>query len=174
MRETKKSQIAVIAISFFVLFVCASLKSSSPPPVKRVSTFKKYVDEFMQLAESHGYATETIARVKIRFGSPPQMLAKPGTHNVGYCYPDFVDGFRVIEIDRSHWDRVSDNCRRALVWHEMGHCALNKRHTEKGLMRPQTNCDATSEEDFVYMLDGPTAPFLEASYPTLSATPRAP
>jgi hypothetical protein len=46
---------------------------------------------------------------------------------VGYCWW-FDDGSRKIEIDSNFWIKASDDEKEDLVWHELGHCALNLKH----------------------------------------------
>jgi len=121
-----------------------------------VSPFQQYGDEFMRLANEHGISTEQIGMVKIRFGTPrPTELS---SRNLGYCNPEIINGYRVIEIDESQWDLATDQCRRALIYHEMAHCALKKEHTEGGLMAPRLNCLATTKKDIAEMFSGPVVP----------------
>lgn len=45
---------------------------------------------------------------------------------VGMCY-FWQDGFREIAIEREFWFSVSDRRKKALIWHELGHCSWNIR-----------------------------------------------
>lgn len=48
----------------------------------------------------------------------------PGEDVLGYCVP----GQRVV-IRKSTWNEMSEIERKTLIYHEMGHCALNLDHT---------------------------------------------
>ena len=41
------------------------------------------------------------------------------------------DGRHTIYINRSLWGRISDNYRRMIIFHELGHCRLNRGHSNK-------------------------------------------
>lgn len=40
-----------------------------------------------------------------------------------------------VSIDRKAWDTLSPTRRKILIYHELGHCLLNKHHTPTGIMR---------------------------------------
>lgn len=48
---------------------------------------------------------------------------------VGICY-SYTDGSRRIEIDPDYWANSSDDGKEQLMFHELGHCALNLDHNE--------------------------------------------
>jgi hypothetical protein len=45
---------------------------------------------------------------------------------VAYCTIS-TDG-RSITVDRTFWNKSSENQREELIYHELGHCALNRDH----------------------------------------------
>lgn len=53
-------------------------------------------------------------------------------YTVGLCYIyTYSDGrpyFREIQMLKSFWDAASPQTKRVLVYHELGHCALNQAH----------------------------------------------
>jgi len=53
---------------------------------------------------------------------------------LGRCYrpkdPQFVNNGRVIILDKPFWDNASYYKREELIFHELGHCDLNRGHTE--------------------------------------------
>lgn len=57
---------------------------------------------------------------------PPGILA--------YCYSppplalDNSSAFIIINEDK--WSRLSHTRKKLLIWHELGHCVLNRHHTE--------------------------------------------
>lgn len=42
----------------------------------------------------------------------------------------YASGRREVLISKHYWDRATYLMREALVFHELGHCVLNRRHTE--------------------------------------------
>lgn len=108
-----------------------------------VSPFQKYGDEFEALAKQHGRFTR---KYMIRFGAPIQEGNLSST-NIGFCEPNPA-GHSVITIDQGFWERTNETCRRALIFHEAAHCGFGKGHTEKGIMRPQLDCNADVMELF--------------------------
>lgn len=51
---------------------------------------------------------------------------------IGVCYgfraPKF---FRKIQLDQKYWDNADDLDRESLMFHELGHCVLNRDHDEE-------------------------------------------
>jgi hypothetical protein len=45
---------------------------------------------------------------------------------IGYCLPPFK-----VVLSREYWDKASEDTRRTLVYHELGHCSLNSEHTDE-------------------------------------------
>lgn len=45
----------------------------------------------------------------------------------GVCYI-YSDGYREVNVDRKSWDSFSSEQREQLIFHELGHCVLNKGH----------------------------------------------
>lgn len=60
--------------------------------------------------------------ISIHFGSMGDSKTA-----VGLCY-SYRDGRRDIVVDKSFWDVISIKERRQLIWHELGHCDLNRSH----------------------------------------------
>lgn len=116
------------------IFLCLILIPLNAWPV---SPFQKYGDEFEALAKAAGIFTE---RYLIRFGNPPKSGSKSSMH-IGFCEPQ-VTGHHVVTIDKDYWNSSSEECKRALIFHEAGHCALRKDHAETGIMKAMLDCKA--------------------------------
>lgn len=43
--------------------------------------------------------------------------------------------YKEIFIRREYWEEASDNSRESLMLHELGHCVLNRHHTEERIER---------------------------------------
>lgn len=63
----------------------------------------------------------------------------------GVCY-SWTSGHREIEINKETWDAYSDKRRRWLIWHELGHCELGKRHVNLHINNDDEMCDDNTEE----------------------------
>ena len=72
---------------------------------------------------------------------------------VGQCIR-WEDGRRLIEIDYNYWWHVDTNTRHWLVYHELGHCALELGHDDtvdadgnpRSLMYPYVQPKLNAEE----------------------------
>lgn len=78
--------------------------------------FKPYVEKFKEL-----YSLNFHIRVEF------EDLEKT---YVGMCYY-WDDGHREIGIDQDRWQRLSADEREVLIFHELGHCILNRDHVEE-------------------------------------------
>ncbi len=67
-------------------------------------------------------------RFERHYGKPVSVGINFGEmeNAVGVCY--YVTGN--IEIDKDYWDSVGESAREELIFHELGHCVLNKEHNE--------------------------------------------
>lgn len=120
-----------------LVLACLSLNALA------VSPFQKYGDEFEALAKANGIPT---ARYLVRFGKPDQAGNLSST-NIGFCDPQ-REGHNIVTIDEKFWRSTTEECRRALFFHEAGHCALRKNHSGEGIMRPKLNCQGDVMELF--------------------------
>lgn len=85
--------------------------------------FHPYIKEF------ESYHGATIAYVPIGF----EDLAGPA----GVCYRTTLNGQitnAYVKIDRKYWTTLSEYQRLNLIFHELGHCVLNRPHTPKDLV----------------------------------------
>lgn len=64
---------------------------------------------------------------------------------VGVCRK-WSDGYREIEIDPDAWDRFSENKRINLIFHELGHCVLNRKHVN---IRLEDGCPASFMDEYI-------------------------
>lgn len=85
----------------------------------RVEGFESYVDSFRVAASSRGRALE-IEDLIIEFGTPASGNAD------ATCFQG--RGSPRIVIDKAKWDAMADAKKTALLFHEMGHCVLQREH----------------------------------------------
>lgn len=55
-------------------------------------------------------------------------LANPLGETVGECIIN-SDRSKLIQIDQTYWNTLDENGKTQLIYHELGHCALNRVHT---------------------------------------------
>lgn len=69
--------------------------------------------------------------ITIKFGDLPGRV-------MGQCSL-WDDGQREIIIDTAYWDRENEIGREQLMYHELGHCAMNLDHNSATVLDPNTN-----------------------------------
>jgi hypothetical protein len=75
--------------------------------------------EFIPYIERFTRATTITPDISINFNKLEDY--------VGVCFI-FNNGQRKIEIDAQFWDEADDLTREELLFHELGHCVLNRDH----------------------------------------------
>lgn len=88
-----------------------------------ISGFETYVASFESDAAEHGRAIQ-VTDLVIRFGA-----VDAGNESGGRGVCEFQSGVTpVITISAQAWEASSEAEREQLVFHELGHCVLHKRH----------------------------------------------
>jgi hypothetical protein len=77
--------------------------------------------DFIPYVERFVVATGIIPDISISFNALSGY--------VGVC-KIYNNGQRRIEIDREYWDNSGDLVKEELLFHELGHCILNRKHDE--------------------------------------------
>jgi len=83
------------------------------------------------------FVTEFEADFGRSIGNFPVTFAAQSGNVIGVC-KIWSDGYRMIEIDPEYWNNlnVSDASRKALIYHELGHCILNRGHDDSYISSP--------------------------------------
>jgi hypothetical protein len=118
------------------LMLFLALTSCSKEHTKKVSidpAFQSYVNDFINDGASVGYHVE-IDDLTIQFTG--NLTAE----TLGEC---IYTETRAIVIDAQDWANETDEYKRVVLYHELGHCVLNREHVFTGTIL-QTNCSATS------------------------------
>jgi hypothetical protein len=101
--------------------------------------FVKYVQNFQLISSNSNIAApKTVTNIEI------SLRSDLGQGVAGLCYKDeYADSFwnqvyftfnkkpeeqRHVEIDQAFWDKSTDAQREAVIFHELGHCILNRDH----------------------------------------------
>jgi hypothetical protein len=89
------------------------------------SGFLSYVSTFENYAKIElNNPSFVVSDVPINFGDTEN------SEYVGVCFT-YSNGDKEIIIDKEWWDRVSPTSRESLIFHELGHCALNRAHNNE-------------------------------------------
>ena len=51
-----------------------------------------------------------------------------GGNTVGICTTWSNTPYKEIKINLNYWNSTTDYCRKSLIYHELGHCALGRGH----------------------------------------------
>lgn len=114
--------------AIFSLLVLVGCGKNYNPDLNRPHVNKDlqiYVNRFVQVAEELGRPV-SLGRLQVEF--VPSMEGNV----IGKCY--YGTGRR-IEINRSYWERsnVRNSDRESLMFHELGHCILNRGHDDRSM-----------------------------------------
>ena len=110
----------LLFLFFITMFSCKKDK----PEILIDAPFQKYVDRFILEAEQRGMEIDfSDTGLQMEFGVVPPEAA-------GVCNGrgDATSGSHVIFVRRTSWNDYSDSQRERLVFHELGHCELNRGH----------------------------------------------
>jgi len=117
-----------ILLLLFILSSCGKIEDiidhihdpkDKDPRANTVSNmvFDKYVSEFEYYYEGK------VVDIPINFSNLDEDI-------VGVCYT-WTTGHREIEIDQEAWENLDEVRKYALIYHELGHCQLNRDHNDK-------------------------------------------
>lgn len=107
-----------IVLFVMLLSACAPIESSL---IKTNGAIDEYVHRFER---DTGKSAAGI----------PFFFTKEKTY-LGACVT-FSDGKRYIELEVTNWEKSDDIEREELVYHELGHCALNRDHDNQLVYNP--------------------------------------
>ena len=115
-------QVYVIAILWiFMTLACSTENASFVDP-----EFEEYVDQFFEEAQKRNLdISRDDYTFSVNFGEEVAL---------GVC---FLNSDR-IEINRFYWGTLSDLTRQYLIFHELGHCILERLHDDAAL--PNGEC----------------------------------
>jgi len=83
---------------------------------------KPYVDDYMALLDQ-------TCPGKVRYNNQFIVVkTKLDEKYIGMC-TNLLD-YRKIEVDTAFWNQADEYERRQLMYHELAHCVLNKKHVE--------------------------------------------
>lgn len=116
-------------VFIFIMFVCNSLVlcSCGPAIMKHEGpqideVLQPYVNEY-KADKKRFLGTSSIRRIDISFFTLTSPI-------IGQC-TRYNSGYREIKVDPIYWFfNASDAEKQILMYHELGHCDLNKEHDD--------------------------------------------
>lgn len=90
------------------------------PEVLQLGEFESYVKDFEQEAAVLGRNVQ-VTNLVVAYGDLPQSYYRASCKLTPGETP-------VITVNQESWDSLSEIDRRAVMFHELGHCILNRRH----------------------------------------------
>lgn len=109
-------------LTILLILVLSACCQAHNKQVSIPAEVQPYIDSFQADAGSQNVGLK-IDDLVVQFDS----LDQPDQVVYGRC----VYGYNmtpVVKLDKSHWDNGSSTFRETLVYHELGHCLLNRLH----------------------------------------------
>ena len=119
-----KSIISLIISCITLLFFqnCGTPFDVRLPSKQTITSTDPQFDAYIQ--EFEFYYGQSVSTIPIGFDDLDPNIA-------GICYRSIVGGRTLnayIAIDRDYWYKITEYQRINLIFHELGHCAMNKNH----------------------------------------------
>lgn len=121
---------------FTAILLFTTLSSCGVPlplqsAVRQFSTtdkaFESYITEFEQLGKTiNKDISFVIGDIPVNFGNIENI---ENDSFQGVCYT-YTDGSKEVIIRKTWWDNHTDDYRRSLIFHELGHCRLDREHLD--------------------------------------------
>lgn len=89
-------------------------------------------------SELEQYALEFEQEMGVNTDYISMMFGDLSGLQMGLC-TSWSDGRREITIDKEYWDEQDDLGKEQLMYHELGHCAMNLSHDASLVLDPNTN-----------------------------------
>jgi hypothetical protein len=130
------------------------------PAVTGDPWMQEFVEEFYADAQAKKHNVENdVVTVSFISVLPPDIF-ETNPSVVGFCSynqnPNGSEYSRSISILQSTWKLMTWQTKRVLIYHELGHCALNLDHTPDGsgsIMDPYLLSDTQSQPDWMGLVD---------------------
>jgi Zn-dependent peptidase ImmA (M78 family) len=100
--------------------------------------FEDYITKFENDSIIYGRPTK-IQELVIQFGDLRGYREEKNV--VGLCQRAYNFQPPIITIDLNYWQQITDAEKEWLVYHELGHCILNREHREDRIR--ENNCVAS-------------------------------
>jgi len=115
-------KLAYIAVLLISLSACT--KEQQAYPVSIVADLQPYIDRFVAEGEQRGITVDFSIE-----GLSAQLVSIATQGVPGQCQ-QYSEQENELLIDRSFWDFYTEEQREVLIFHELGHCYLNRDHKD--------------------------------------------
>ncbi len=105
-----------------LLVIASSCSSENDNEI--AAELQTYVDDFVEEATTRGME---LSLDDFDLGGYIENIEQRGT--LGQC-KSYTNGSTEIVIDEPYWNRVGETEREYLVFHELGHCLLDREHED--------------------------------------------
>jgi hypothetical protein len=95
----------------------------NPPQAAELTLYAQFFDAM--------YGTESEFTIELSF---EETRTESHPKAIGWC---FINSKRKITINPEFWANAREFEKEALMFHELGHCALNRPHTDAKMYDPQ-------------------------------------
>lgn len=121
-----QNQKLIVLLFVGVLFSQCTLQVSPTEINPSISNeeLQPYFDAFIEAGEARGY---DYSWTKEELTAEISIIDENGV--AGYCYYDSANPNHIV-IDAAFWESANSSLREFVVFHELGHCVLNRGHRE--------------------------------------------
>jgi hypothetical protein len=124
-RNTDYEVLVFLLLLIAVLFAASGCGRGMEAPAAPHGEFEPYFQAFEAASIAHGRSTYGDAALPIAFGTI-------SAEDAGECFRPAADnytGHRYVTINPAYWATATEAQRTQTVFHELGHCLLNREHT---------------------------------------------
>lgn len=101
---------------------------------KTTPELNPYIQKFIERCHQYNVNCSKIKAHTMKISSMPWRVRLISKYAIGVCSREHNQ----VVIDKDYWEYSSKIEREALVFHELGHCVLDKEHTEgEFIMNPE-------------------------------------
>lgn len=125
----------LLTYGLLTLFIALSCKNNKVDDYDRISgtgidpAFNEYIADFAQYGKLYTGKNYENPRLDLGFGDLSSIpTSEPNTEVVGVCYWSMLRP--LIIVDNTFWLNADQFEREILLYHELGHCLLNRGHKE--------------------------------------------
>lgn len=139
----------------FIAVSCATVVFYTSPAIDL--ELQPVLDHFLEEGASRGYLFDT-SKIVMKIGDVPQFDPRPGVTTIGVCWNIYYDDKPFVLIDAKFWKAATYFSREAVVFHELGHCLLNREHNDKrmhanGESIPYSLMNSFAPKGLIYILN---------------------
>jgi hypothetical protein len=126
-----KYYINSLLLAFIVISTGCGTAPTTPRPTD--PQFRPYLDRFIKLASAYGYGTVSWDRIPITLNSSANDV---NADAIATCYdftglaPEARGDYNYVYFLPSWWNNAGAEDRELVVFHELGHCLLDRRHDD--------------------------------------------